>query len=210
MLILAIADIHASKNGVKTIKKMISKYKPELVIIAGDITHFGPLDYARKLLNSIPIKTLAIPGNCDPKEVLKVIDNSNAINLHKNKIRIDNLTFVGLGGSNITPMNTIFEIPEQEIFDSLDKIMEKNAILLTHVPSKNHLDLVRKFVNAGSNAILEIVEKYEPQLAISAHIHEARGVKYGETIFVNPGSLKKGYGALIKINEKINIKLIEA
>lgn len=203
MSILAIADIHGKKNCAKTIKKMISKYEPELLIIAGDITNFGPISYAKKLLNTIQIKTLAIPGNCDPREVVNVIEESRAINLHKKKIKINNLTFVGIGGSNITPLNTIFEIAEKEIYDSLDKIMEKNAIFVTHAPPKNHLDLVKNVGNVGSSAILEIVEKYEPRLVISAHIHEARGVEYGKTIFVNPGPCSKGCGAIIEIDKKI-------
>ena len=184
MLILAVADIHGAKNGVNTINQFISKYNPDLVIIDGDITQFGPLNYAKKVLDSISIKTLAVPGNCDPKEILNVIDESKAINLHKNKILINGLTFVGLGGSNITPFNTIFEMSEEEIFESLDKIMERNAILVTHAPSKNNMDRVKNVGHVGSNAIAQIVEKYQPRLVISAHIHEARGVNYDKIIVI--------------------------
>lgn len=209
MLILAISDIHGSKNAKKIIKKMITKYNPDILIIAGDITHYGPLDYGIDLLNSIDIKTLAIPGNCDPEELINEIDKSKAINLHLKKIEMDNLIFIGIGGSNITPMNTIFELTEDEIFESLDKTMTDNAILVTHAPPKNHLDIVTGFGNVGSESILKIVEKFNPRLVICGHIHEARGIEFKDTIFVNPGCLALGYGALIKIKERIEVKLIK-
>ena len=86
--------------------------------------------------------------------------------------------------------------------------MEKNAILVTHAPPKNHLDLVKNVGNVGSKAIAKIINKYQPRLVISAHIHEARGVNYDKTIFVNPGPASRGLGALIDIDTKIIVRHI--
>jgi Icc-related predicted phosphoesterase len=42
---------------------------------------------------------------------------------------------------------------------------------------------------AGSTAVRKIVEKYQPMLMLTGHIHESRGlVKVGKTTVINPGS----------------------
>lgn len=205
---LVIVDIHKADSALKITIGYIEKYKPDLLVIAGDITTFGPLGYAEEFLAKLPdIRTLALPGNCDPREILSVIDKSKAINLHGKKENINGITFVGLGGSNATPFNTPFELSEDEIFQSLDPIMEPGAILVLHFPAKDHLDLVPRNVHTGSTSALRIIEKYKPSIVISGHIHETRGTETDENniIYLNPGPLQKGYAAIVDIipsNEK--------
>jgi Icc-related predicted phosphoesterase len=61
-------------------------------------------------------------------------------------------------------------------------------------------------VGVGSSAVRDAIEKYQPLLVLTGHIHESRGVvKIGRTTIVNPGSeygegiLK---GAIINIQDK--------
>jgi Icc-related predicted phosphoesterase len=63
----------------------------------------------------------------------------------------------------------------------------------------------------GSKAISDIVEKYKPKLALSGHIHDARGVvEEGGTTFVNPGPAKQGYAALVVLKgDKVKVDLLE-
>ena len=69
MRALIIVDIHKSENALDYTLNYIQKYNPDLLIIAGDITTFGPLSFAEDFLANLPkIKTLALPGNCDPRE----------------------------------------------------------------------------------------------------------------------------------------------
>ncbi|MEE9440640.1 MAG: metallophosphoesterase, partial [Candidatus Thermoplasmatota archaeon] len=63
MKILAVADIHGSQYRLNAVLDNIKKYSPDLVIICGDITQFGPGDVATNFLNQIPVETFAIPGN---------------------------------------------------------------------------------------------------------------------------------------------------
>jgi Icc-related predicted phosphoesterase len=178
--------------------------------VCGDITQFGPPEWATEFLNGIPLKTLAIPGNCDPKEVLEAIEESAAIPLHGEKVELEGRTFVGLGGSNRTPLNTPFELSDEEIYEKLKGIMVQGAILVVHAPAKGHLDKTPLLDNLGSQAISWIINEFKPPLVISAHIHEARGVeKEGDTTYVNPGPASQGYAALIDLNDEVKVELIK-
>jgi hypothetical protein len=65
-------------------------------------------------------------------------------------------------------------------------------------------------MHGGSKELKEIVEKYNPRLVLSGHIHEDPGItKNDKTIFVNCSMGKKGEGALIDINEEITVKMLE-
>jgi len=108
--ILTFADIHGSQYRLNIINKNIEKYNPDLIIICGDITQFGPEDIAIKILNQIKIKTLAIHGNIDTNEVIKAIDNSNAINIHLKKIIINKIPFIGVGGETHISSNLKIKI----------------------------------------------------------------------------------------------------
>jgi Icc-related predicted phosphoesterase len=60
--------------------------------------------------------------------------------------------------------------------------------------------------SAGSTAVRELIETYQPALGLHGHIHEGRGVaRLGRTVCVNPGSnYSEGVlnGSLIKIAAK--------
>jgi Icc-related predicted phosphoesterase len=203
MRALVIVDIHKSKHASSTTMKYIKKYNPELLLIAGDITTFGPMSFATDFFSELPdIKILALPGNCDPREILEIIDNSRAENLHGKKVTIDGVTIVGLGGSNSTPFNTPFELTEDEIFSALDSLMEPGVVLLLHFPAYGHLDEVPRGEHTGSRSALKIVEKYQPALVISGHIHETRGTKVDENgiHYLNPGPMREGYAAIVDID----------
>lgn len=207
MRLLVVSDAHGSKNSLGMILKKIVEHKPDLVIICGDITHFGPAAWAKNFLDEIPVKTLAIPGNCDPIDTMGAINGSKAINLHAKKIEINRYKFIGFGGSNITPFNTPFEFLEKEIFDSLSLIMEEKSILISHAPPYKHVDHHPYKGHLGSKSIAKIIHKYKPILVLSGHIHEARGVEYGNTIFVNPGAAMYNYAAVVTLGDEIKVEL---
>ena len=52
---------------------------PDLVIIAGDITQFGPCEDALNLLSRIEVPCFVVPGNCDPREILDSLEESEAV-----------------------------------------------------------------------------------------------------------------------------------
>lgn len=209
MRILAIADVHGAKEARKRVDTQIKEYTPHAVIVCGDITQFGPPEWAQDFLDAIPLKTLAIPGNCDPKSVLEAIEDSQAIPLHAKRVELGGYTFVGLGGSNRTPFSTPFELSEEDIYETLKDIMVKGAVLVVHAPAKGHLDKTSTTMELGSESIARIISEFSPPLVISAHIHEARGVeKERETTYVNPGPASRGYAAVIDLDGEVEVELI--
>ena len=65
MKLLAVADIHGSQYRLNLILKNIERLSPDLVVVCGDITQFGPAETAKNFLDQIPIDTLAITGNIE-------------------------------------------------------------------------------------------------------------------------------------------------
>jgi Icc-related predicted phosphoesterase len=209
MRILVFSDVHSSNRTIEMAIDDINTYSPELLLISGDITHFGPSSFANAFLDAIDIRTLAIPGNCDPPDVLSVL-KERGVDLHEKRETIEGFDFVGFGGSNTTPFDTIMEFDEEVIFASLDNIMVEESVLVTHVPPKGFVDATPNGIHAGSRAVKEIVEKYRPRLSVSGHIHEARGLnEEGGTVFLNPGSARMGFRAIVELTmDDVGVKLL--
>ncbi|MFQ5884118.1 MAG: metallophosphoesterase [Thermoplasmata archaeon] len=207
MRILAISDVHGSDWGVRQVHSWIDELDPELLIACGDMTHFGPITFARDFFGSLDVRTLALPGNCDPPAILELLDELK-INLHGKKITVGSETFVGFGASPPTPFDTLFEVPDELIYESLSSIMERNAILVTHAPPYGVLDGTTFTGPLGSKSITRIIEKFNPKLAVFGHIHEAKGLREEETVYLNPGSAREGYGAFVQTNTRIDVDLL--
>lgn len=220
MNILAISDLHGSTH--KALHNYLKENKIDLIIIAGDITHFGPAELAEDILNEIAsyeIPVVAIPGNCDPQGISSQLDNSKAINIHGKSTAIKNVGICGFGGSNLTPFNTPLEFGEGEIYEELGKVMvqlkdQDIKILVTHAPPLNtNADKLPDGSHVGSESIRKIIEEHKPNINICGHIHEAQSVdKIGETIIMNPGQIMSGGACLLQIddkNNKIDSKIIK-
>ncbi|MDK2892234.1 metallophosphoesterase [Methanohalophilus sp.] len=214
MRILAISDTHSNFSRIPDILDKSGDI--DLVIVAGDITNFGPDDHALELLNMFEVPVFAIPGNCDLRSIIDTIEKSDAINLHKRVQVFQDVTFIGIGGSNPTPFKTPFEIEEKDIALSLEKLLsdaKKNhgyIVLLSHAPPFGTLDRVNN-KNVGCKSISRMLGKVD--LIVSGHIHEDRGVmeKQGTTV-INTGMTSDGSAALIDLDaasHKINVTMIQ-
>jgi hypothetical protein len=198
MKILATADIHGSQYRLNILLKNIETYKPDLVVICGDITQFGPSEVARNFLDQIPVETYAITGNIDTKEVSRAIDESNAINIEMKRVEKKGVPFVGISGS------------VDELFSTDKKILDEASVIVSHEPPYGLQDKVFLGMHAGSKELREIIDKYNPQLVLCGHIHEDSGyTKTGRTIVVNCSMGKRGEGALIELNRNIVVKMLD-
>lgn len=201
MRILAASDIHSSTEGARVIREAVLSEEPDMTILGGDITHFGPLAWARSFLEGLPGRVLAIPGNCDPLEMASLLEDMG-VSLHERRIDVDDCTFVGLGGSSPTPFHTPFEISEDEIRSALTPLMGPGVILLTHDAPRGHLDVVPGQGSVGSIAIKEIVEEFSPIFSIFGHLHENPGIQREGTVYINPGGGMFGRYAMIDTETK--------
>ncbi|WP_407356282.1 metallophosphoesterase [Methanolobus sp. WCC5] len=217
MRLFAIADPHGNYSRIEELLDIAGDI--DVVLIAGDITNFGPDEKALELFSLFDQPILAVPGNCDHDSIIKVIEDSRAINLHNRSFVMDDVLFLGLGGSNPTPFCTPFEIQECEYEENISMLLgrstgnEKRIVTLTHAPPFGVLDEVGG-MHVGCRALNMFLDRAD--LMVCGHIHEARGIKkYGKTTIVNPGMAALGFAAVIGLDTEnkehnINVKLIEA
>ena len=214
--ILAISDVHGEEN--ENLYTYLNNHEEiELVIILGDITDFGPLDFVGTFIEKVAdcgVDVIAIPGNCDPKGICNAI-NEVSFCLHNNIIAYGDAILFGYGGSNETPFNTPGEIQDNKIYGDVYELLAnydyvyndkvpKVKILVTHAPPYNtEADKLESGDHVGSAGILKSIHEFEPQINICGHIHEAKSLsKIGLTTDVaNPGMLKDNGAVLIDIKD---------
>jgi hypothetical protein len=205
--VLLIADLHGQFGKIDSFLEL----NPEAVFIAGDITNMGPVDTVDDVLSRIDVPCFAVPGNCDPREILDTLEHSDAVCLHGARINLGTMTIVGIGGSNPTPFNTPFELTDKQIDDLLHQGMAKmektvHNVLVSHAPPFETLDLING-EHVGSQSIRRHIKDFD--LVCCAHIHEQRGVKEVDGVkIVNPGPAMDGYCAMLHFgNEAKDIRV---
>ena len=219
--ILAISDVHGEEN--ENLYTYLNNNDIDLVLVLGDITDFGPLDFATSFLEKVAdcgVDVIAIPGNCDPKGICNAI-NEVSFCLHNNIIAYGDAILFGYGGSNETPFNTPGEIQDNKIYGDVFELLanydyvyndkvSKVRILATHAPPFNtEADKVESGEHVGSQGILKSIHEFEPEINVCGHIHEAKSVsKIGKTTDVaNPGMLKDNGAVLIDIKDGSNYEI---
>lgn len=194
--VLLIADLHGQFGKIDSFLDL----NPEAVFIAGDITNMGPVDTVDDVLSRIDVPCFAVPGNCDPREIIETIEHSDTVCLHGSQINLGKITIVGLGGSNPTPFGTPFEMTDKQIDDVLHHAMKKmektvHNVLLTHTPPYETLDKING-EHVGSQSIRRHMKSFD--LVCCAHIHEQRGVMDIDGVkVVNPGPAMDGNCAML-------------
>jgi len=194
MKILAFTDTHAYLPSINRVIAKAKKEKPDLMICAGDFTLFGNgLDVVKKLNFGIPL--LMIPGNHEiPEEISFLAKKFSFVkNIHLRHFIFQSYFILGCGGGGFTEHHAEFEQSEKKFSDAIKKLKVQDhkykIILVTHQPPyKTKTDLVYGDY-AGSKSIRKFIEKYQPALCITGHLHENFGKKdkIGETLIVNPG-----------------------
>ncbi|MBQ3717925.1 MAG: metallophosphoesterase family protein [Methanomicrobium sp.] len=212
MKILLLTDLHGQYGKLGSFLEL----EPDLAFIAGDLTDMGPCEPVKEFLEEFNVPCFAIPGNCDPKEIVDTLEDSDAICLHGASMTIGNVTITGVGGSNPTPFKTPFELTEEEI-EKVLSAAEAHAtqnvhnILLCHAPPFETLDVIGDNVHVGSTTLREHMKKYS--LVCCGHIHEAIGsIEVDGTKVVNPGPASQGNCALITLGDEykdIEVELLK-
>lgn len=217
MNILVVSDIHNDVENLMNFIDKISFLDFDVIVAVGDFTDvnlpkgFRDIDIAELIIEELSLfkkPILTVPGNFD-KNLIDFFEK-RGISLHgKGKI-IENVGFYGFGGAR-TPYNTPLEPSEEELKEGLTKAHEqiKNCefrVQVTHMPpARTRLDVLFTGAHVGSEIIRNFIEKVQPDVAISAHIHEARGLdEIGKTKLINSGRFPEGYCGLVTL-EKGNI-----
>lgn len=219
MKFCVVSDLHGHVSLVRKITSYAKNLQCEFIVFCGDLTNFGAVDEGIEILRTFSksgLKLLYVPGNCDPRELIHVkVEGTMCI--HGRLIYMNDVGFVGVGGSSITPFNTPFELNENEIWNLLEKTARgtKNldrVILVSHDPPNNTaLDLNFAGLHVGSKSVRKFILKYKPLMGLHGHIHEGRGVdKLNGVTIINPGPSANGYIAIVNVegNAKVTYDLL--
>jgi Icc-related predicted phosphoesterase len=217
MKILAVADFHGDLEASKRAAVKAKTIGATVVVVCGDITHFGSVKDAEKVLSSLTAlrtSVLYVPGNCDPP-ALADEEIENATLVHGKCFTVGNLSFVGAGTIPIDRVHpSPLEVSDNEIFAALTQGSkrcnpQRSIIVVAHSPPANtKLDKAYFGGHVGSYNLRRFIEENQPSVAFCGHIHEARGIDYiGKTVIVNTGPARHGCCATADFNEETDVRL---
>jgi uncharacterized protein len=185
------------------------------------------VELADERLAGTDIQCLMAPGNDDVAGVEDAIaDSLSIVNPDGRKLELaGGQEFVATGYSNVTPWHTERELPEDHLEHLMGELFDQCRDLATtvaslHVPPfDTGIDSAPRLspdlrvqtrggepdmIPAGSTAVRNVIQHYQPLLALHGHIHESHGkLKLGRTLCLNPGSeYTEGVlkGALIRLS----------
>ncbi|HDQ40300.1 MAG TPA: serine/threonine protein phosphatase [Desulfonatronum sp.] len=205
---IGIGDIHEQIMNIRFIPELVEATG---VIVSGDLTNRGRKAAAERILGEIsrinPVIYAQI-GNMDFKEVNDYLEE-RGMNIHARGLDLGNgVGLMGVGYSNPTPFGTPAEVSDDQIALWLDQAYEQvrnlpHLLLVAHNPPfGTATDKVRGGVSVGSRAVRAFIERVQPQVCLTGHIHEARAVdQIGKTVIINPGQLVAGGYALIRLTD---------
>jgi Icc-related predicted phosphoesterase len=169
-------------------------------------------EYAAEKLGGSGVRFITAPGNDDFFEIDEILKASPHVEFHEMEVtEIAGYEMLHCGGSNKTPWDTEREYTEAEYTQRFADLVPKvknfeRCIFNVHVPPHGSiLDSCPKLderlqvvydmgnpvsMHAGSTAVFQAIEKYQPLIGLHGHIHEGRGtITIGKTVCLNPGSV---------------------
>jgi Icc-related predicted phosphoesterase len=173
------------------------------------------------------IAVYAMAGNDDPwscDAVLEGADHLIACDLRVTEVGGHEM--ISCSYANPTPWASPRELEEDALYDRVQALADQlerpeSAIFNLHVPPKaSGLDTAFEIddqlrivvrngkpheIPVGSTAVRQLIEEYQPMLALHGHIHESRGAAtIGRTLAINSGSeyaTGRIHGVIVKLSD---------
>ena len=186
--ILAAGDLHGDSKVSEKLAEKAQKENIDLVVLLGDLTGMVQTKNIIQPFINRKQKVVFVPGNWETKADADIISKKYGIkNLEKNYVVYKNTGIFGIGSADWSlypdEAKTMKHLKEQnEKIKNLEK-----KIMISHLHAagtKSELSGV-----PGDEALRRAIDKFQPDLFISGHIHELEGVeeKIGKTRVVNVG-----------------------
>lgn len=221
MEILVIGDIHNDVENIMNYADKVSSLNFDAIVCPGDFTDVGLRGFSQAEIGKLIVAELktfkrpifAVPGNFD-RDVVPILEKEG-ISVHGKGLILNGVGFYGFGGAK-TPFKTPLEPSEDELRTGLQNGYEqvrdaKFKVQITHNPAaRTKMDFLYTGAHVGSEAVRKFIEEKRPDVAVSSHIHEARGVdELGGTKLINPGRFPEGYCGIITLNDNgCSVKVI--
>jgi len=183
----------------------------DLLVLCGDLTHFGGEREAQTLLDLAQRMTphlLAVGGNCDHLSVHHLLEQ-RGIGLHATCRRVLGMSFCGLAGARPGPHHTPFTLTEAQQAVALERGIalakpSEPLVLVSHEPPlRTRADRLSGGEQVGSPTVRQAIERHQPILCLCGHIHESPDSDMlANTLVVNPGPARDGRYALVRLSSK--------
>lgn len=207
MKLLCLSDLHGEAGGLEDL--LSGSETPDLVIVAGDITHLGGRDEALAVLAPILSsgrRLIAVGGNMD-REAARGYLGEIGVDLHARGAVIDGVGFMGLGGGTPSPFGTPWEIGDEEAERCLAAGFEQVAgasfrVLVSHSPPRGtRLDRGFGGKHFGSESVRKFLLGGSVGFCVCGHVHESAGEdRVGSADCLNVGPFKNGNYALVTLD----------
>lgn len=144
-----------------------------------------------ELFAAFPSPTYATYGNVDMPHLWAEFAGEGTTVLDGQRTEIGGRTFGFVGGGLKSPMNTPFEISDEEYAAKIEAVGEVD-VLCTHIPPEVPelvYDVVARRFERGSKALLDAIRRTKPRYSLFGHVHQplARRMRIGATECVNVG-----------------------
>lgn len=200
MLIYAAADLHGRSQRIRCIKRNIASFRPDILVLAGDISRCWQPDAMLDGLNRLNLPVFLIRGNSDSRHLASLLGPFTRLrSVHQSMARINGVEIVGAGGTLPLPFHSRLGLKETDLVARVSGMLRPHSILVVHPPPYGVRDRVLGKFHAGSRAVRRLVDRCSPALVICGHIHEQAGMEtIGQTTVVNCAMGRDGNGALIR------------
>lgn len=216
MRLLCLTDLHGRQDCLERI--LADAGRVDLVLLGGDITHFGSPADAEALVcfaqqSGAPV--WAVAGNCDSPAIERRLAELG-VSLHGRGVVEGG---VGLHGLSAMPpwRDDMYQFTEEELFATLQAghaqvAGAEHRVVLSHAPPHGtRLDRTHFYQHVGSKALRRFIEETYPALVLCGHIHESRNVEpLGVTVAANCGAARSGRYALAAIGPEVRVELRKA
>lgn len=181
--LMAVADIHSRTAAIQAVCDEAKRHAPDAIVVAGDLTSYGDASEVQRVLDSLPGRVLAIPGNLDVPRAFEVgIAKSHAESLLGKWIEICGVGIAGLpsrAATRATPCE----------------------VLVVHEPPWGLLDDVGGGRHIGFREHLDALHRLQPKVLLCGHCHESPGVvTHRGTSVVNCTLGSGGRGSLVEVD----------
>lgn len=203
MKIFAISDLHAKLDRLTWIGNVVETEKPDLLLLAGDIISY--LNPAKTIqpLSRLNLPIYYIRGNSDPVRLdrcAKDVENLNDLNLKQ--VKLGGINLVGISGAVLLPFRSRVRLFEKRVVPKVEKLINRESILVVHPPPFGTKDKIAGKFNGGSKMLRDLVSRCSPSMVVCGHIHEDPGEFHlGESLVLNCSLGRGGKGVIIETTD---------
>ena len=203
MRIYGVADLHARPDRMDRVRRNIDEYRPDVLVIAGDMTSYRHPAAVLEKLQVLPVPVLAVRGNTDLGRMEKLFDAySNIVSLHLNRVQVADTSFSGVSGTLPVPFRSRIGLWQRKVMQQAKALVDRESVFVTHPPPYGTLDRVMGRFHAGARAVSALIAERAPRLVLCGHIHEDYGhAVIGRTHVVNCNVAGSRQGVLVDMEK---------